>query len=841
MPIMYNTGDWFVLRPDTYRKLDLFTPDWPLDVDLEYMQLVGAPFGGPLAMMRDPKQIVPVKGSVKPMIRIFDTAGLELGKIMWNHGKLINMGWSDTEELICVQDDALVFIYDMFGNEKESYSMGQEASLTKIMDAKIFQSTSGTGVAVLTTTGRLFLKLNNAKDVRTRQLPEIPKSISECTCWEIVTEERNTYCLLGRDQEVIKLFPGESVGTVTRNLFDRPFERILLMSVSYNHQNLALYTNNGLLWLGTVDMNKKYCEFDTGRKDIPRQIEWVMNAEKNQADAVVISYPSFLLVVNCNGDKNLFTYDPAIFLVAEMDGVRIITNSAHEMIQKLPKCVQNIFAVNSQEPSSFLFEAQKKYQEKSHQADEYLSLFRDKMSIAVDECVEAAGYEFCTETQKSLLRTAYFGKGFIPSHNPDEYMRILRILRVLNTLRHEKIAMPLTYNQFCHLKPEVVLGRLVFRKHYAIAIQVAKHLKLPESWILEHWAYHKVVHDKNDNEVARKITEKFKNPSVQGISFCNIAEKAHDVGRDELAIKLLELEPRASLQVPLLLKLGKYDRAIRSATQSGDTELVATVLLEIKKKMMLANFNIIIREYPMALNIYKKMMNEWSRTALYDIYNQEDDQKSIAEYHFRNAIESDSLESNLPIIANSYTQGRKHVDAELCADTAKLLKLQKNVLTPKYGKVHQTTFNGLSIHDTLLLLLQIGELKEAEKIKSDFKVPDKRFWWLRIITMSEKYKWDDLEKFAKSKKSPIGYEPFVEVCLKQNNLLEARKYIMKCRDDRKAHWYLRAELLDEATDSAFEQRDMNILYAIQNKASTNGNRALLEKIGSHIAALASKK
>uniref|UniRef100_A0A0K8U911 Vacuolar protein sorting-associated protein 16 homolog n=1 Tax=Bactrocera latifrons TaxID=174628 RepID=A0A0K8U911_BACLA len=841
MPIMYNTGDWFSLRPDTYRKLDLFTPDWPLDVDLEYMEVVGAPFGGPLAMIRDPKQIVPIKGSVKPMIRIFNTAGVELGKIVWNHGKIIKMGWSDVEELICVQDDALVFIFDMFGKEKESYSMGQEASLTKIVDAKIFQSISGTGVAVLTTTGRIFLKLNNAKDVRTRQLPEIPKSASDCLCWEIITEERNTYCLLGRDQEVVKLFPGESVGTITRNLFDRPFERILLMSVSYNHQNLALYTNNGLLWLGTVDMKRKFCEFDTGRKDVPRQIEWVMNSEKNDADAVVISYPSFLLVVNRNGDRNLFTYDPAIFLIAEMDGVRIITNNAHEMIQKLPKCVQNIFAVNSQEPSSFLFEAQKKYQEKSHQADEYLSLFRNKMDVAVDECIEAAGYEFCTETQKSLLRTAYFGKGFIPCHNPDEYLHILRILRVLNALRHEKIAMPLTYKQFSHLQPEVVMGRLVFRKHYAIAIEIAKHLKLPESWILEHWAYHKVINDKNDNEVARKITEKFKNPSIHGISFCNIAEKAHDVGRDELAIKLLELEPRASLQVPLLLKLGKYDRAIRSATQSGDSELVATVLLEIKKKMMLANFNIIIREYPMALNIYKKMMNEWSRTALYDIYNQEDDQKSIAEYHFRNALESDSLESNLPIIANSYTQGRKNIEAELCADTGKILKLQKNVLNPKYGKVHQINFSGLSIHDTLLQLLQIGELKEAEKIKSDFKVPDKRFWWLRILTMSEKYKWDDLEKFAKSKKSPIGYEPFVEVCIMQNNLHEARKYIIKCRDDRKAHWYLRSELWDEAADSAFENRDINTLYTIQNKVSAIGNRVLLEKISSHIAVLASKK
>jgi len=52
--------------------------------------------------------------------------------------------------------------------------------------------------------------------------------------------------------------------------------------------------------------------------------------------------------------------------------------------------------------------------------------------------------------------------------------------------------------RFSHLNTEVILSRLVFRKHYAIAIQVAKHLNLPESWILEHWAYHKVMNDPSE-------------------------------------------------------------------------------------------------------------------------------------------------------------------------------------------------------------------------------------------------------------------------------------------------------------------------------------------------------
>lgn len=53
------------------------------------------------------------------------------------------------------------------------------------------------------------------------------------------------------------------------------------------------------------------------------------------------------------------------------------------------------------------------------------------------------------------------------------------------------------FPRFNRLKPHVVLDRLVFRKHYGLAIQIAKHLKLPESRILEHWAFHKVTYDKS--------------------------------------------------------------------------------------------------------------------------------------------------------------------------------------------------------------------------------------------------------------------------------------------------------------------------------------------------------
>lgn len=220
------------------------------------------------------------------------------------------------------------------------------------------------------------------------------------------------------------------------------------MSVSYNQKSLALITNNGVLWLGSSNLKTKYCEFDTNQSERPRQIEWIMDSENHtNADAVVISYQSLLLVVTVAGDSNMYTYDQAIFLIPEMDCVRILTSNYHETIQKVPKCVSHIFAINSPEPSSWLFEAYKKYTEQSHRSDEYLCQIKDRLEQSVAECIEASSYEFDTATQKSLVRTAHFGKAFIPGHNPDEYIKITRILRVLNALRDPNIGIPLTFRQ----------------------------------------------------------------------------------------------------------------------------------------------------------------------------------------------------------------------------------------------------------------------------------------------------------------------------------------------------------------------------------------------------------
>lgn len=87
-----------------------------------------------------------------------------------------------------------------------------------------------------------------------------------------------------------------------------------------------------------------------------------------------------------------------------------------------------------------------------------------------------------------------------------------------------------------------------------------------------------------------------------------------------------------------MLKLGENKKALLSATQSGDTDLVYTVLMQLKETTQLADFQMIIRAFPMAQNLYKKYCYLNNKTALQEIFNQEDDFVAQAELSLREGI-----------------------------------------------------------------------------------------------------------------------------------------------------------------------------------------------------------
>ena len=79
-------------------------------------------------MIRDENKLVVVqKQSTKPIITLYTSSGRQMGTIQWDKGRIVGMGWTDAEQLICVLDDGTVRIYSIHG-EFTQFSLGKVCS-----------------------------------------------------------------------------------------------------------------------------------------------------------------------------------------------------------------------------------------------------------------------------------------------------------------------------------------------------------------------------------------------------------------------------------------------------------------------------------------------------------------------------------------------------------------------------------------------------------------------------------------------------------------------------------------------------------------------------------------
>ncbi|CAG9787321.1 unnamed protein product [Diatraea saccharalis] len=832
------TADWFQLD-SYYRKFDLYTMTWNMEEGLDNMIVSGAPYGGPIAMVRDRKQFVRIMTTSKPVITIYNCFGnlISNNKILWNSGVLVHMGWSDSEQLLCIQESGDVLIYDMFGAYQKTFNMGQEVRDTKVCKAQLFPNPTGVGLAVMTTTNRMFL-ISNVSEPKVRSAPDLPRANEPISCWCVLNSFVRTSPVVGflvcRDKEIYKCQLGEPRAVLLRPDIKNPYTQILSIVPSQNGRHVALFTDSGYMWIGSSDLKTKYCEIDTGHIKQPKELVWC------GSQAIVGHWDDILCIYGFNGKSVSYPYDGPFHIIQEMDCVRVLSEYSHELIQKVPVEVEKIFRINSTAPGSYLVEASKQFQKRSHRADEYIRLVKPDLPNAVQNCIDAAAFEFNPDVQKMLIRAAQFGKGFITDPVlTDHYVNTCRWLRVLNAVRDPKVAIPLTFRQVENLGERVLLDRLIWRRLHCLAGHIATYLQLKDgrTRVLSHWACYKVTQLHLDNEsAAREIGEKLRN--VPGISYSTIAMKAHEKGRKALAIKILEYETRSKLQVPLLLALGEGSAALLRAAHSGDTDLLHVVLLHLKANMAKHEFELTIRSFPLAHALYLKYCASHNREALRKIYVQEDDFPGQASTHIRDALEHTtpgSAEASLISARECYKKGKNDLGASICEDARKLYK-QQSSLQETYGE----SFVGLSLHDTVRKLLLQGELKLAEKLRAEYKVPDRRFWWLRILTLAEKNEWTELDKFSKSKKSPVGYEPFVDACLMRHKPEEAQRYLPRCQEHVKVKYYVKAGFYEEAAQVAFEQKDENALLFVQNKCPLRES-GKHEKISALLEQLANKK
>jgi len=136
-----------------------------------------------------------------------------------------------------------------------------------------------------------------------------------------------------------------------------------------------------------------------------------------------------------------------------------------------------------------------------------------------------------------------------------------------------------------------------------------------------------------------------------------------------------------------------------------------------------------------------------------------------------------------------------------------------------------------SVSDQIFAALVSGEHRQAQSLRSTFKVPERRYWWLRVKAAATDRDWALLEIISREKKSPIGYEPFAEACIREGASHEAAKYITKIADQSvQIALYIRIGYLREAAEVAGQAKDLRALAVIRSKTKDTNLLQLIDSL-----------
>ncbi|KAI5121711.1 hypothetical protein M0805_002104 [Coniferiporia weirii] len=809
-----------------YRRQQLYSVQDKLPSLDDYI-VAGCRYGGPIAMVRDSTRMVTygrnIPSFAKNEVRVYSSAGEGLLVFTWNQGKIIKLGWTLDEQLVVLNEEGIYRVYDLQG-EYQQFSLGADTSETGVVDARIHEG----GMVALTGSLSL-LELKGFKGAKPLVLAN-PSLAEPPHSWTIIppdlTISRHTEVLLSPSTSA-SVFSVDNLECIDQQLDRGPF---LHLSSSPNGKSLALMTFSGTLWVVSTDFRRNLAEFDTttkvseGAEGPPRQVEWCGN------DAVLVTWEKLALLVGPFGDTLSFLYPGPTFVIGEPDGVRIIGPDVCDFVQKVPTSSVNVFRPGSTAPAAILFDAWENFQKRAPKADENIRSIKPDLAKAVDECIDAAGREWEPYWQKKLLNAAKFGGSFLDLHNPTDFVHMGQTLKVLNAVRYYEIGIPLTYAQFIYTSAEHLITRLTSRSLHLLALRMSTYLILKPDNVLKHWACAKIARakssasagdaDAGDDELCRVITEKFKSVGGARVSYADIAKRSWEVGRPGLATKLLDFETQAADQVPLLLEMNEDVLALTKAVNSGDTDLIYHVLLHLHKRLPLGSFFRLIEDGGPALAPASRLLQvyarEQNREMLRDFYYSDDRRVDSAVLCLEEAgsmTDPNAKISAVKAAQKFFSEDKERTfEAKMMDENARLLTYQQQLEKETDGKI---PFFGLSVNETIRTCLMNGLSKKAEKVRADFKVPDKRFWYTKLYALTAMRDFDGLDAFAKSKRSPIGYEVFVRHLVSKGHSKEATNFVARCDAPRRVDLYVECGEWRLAAKECKDRGDKNKLEQLK--------------------------
>lgn len=868
-------SDWEACADAFYCEEHLYDLTWE-DVDLDTHKVAAAPFGGPVAVVRDEESLVVIRGGStggRPLVRIFSASGQLQGSFLWEGGRLLSWGWSNELELVMVDVGAKVYFYSMTGARvAKQVSFGPQLEGEGISQACIYPD----GLVVLGARSNQLWAVVGLQDPRAVRLPALPGvtgsggSSAAVSCLAVLEPQFT----LSSGLEVLAAV-GETVWVVDdHGATDQPLPAgcggVASMAVSPNGAFLAMPCLDGKLRVMSSDFSQQLSEFDSRSGLPPSSLCWC------GVDAVALRWEGLLLLVGPYGDWLKRACEGPHVMVPEVDGLRLITGTTMSLLRRVPDVLVQVYKPGSTAAAAQLLDARDLFDAGSARSDKLLRQLTGQLDEAVVACATAAGLDLSVLRQRALLRAAVFGRAFA-SHVPRDLLRSVAVkLRLLNALREPDVGLPLTMPQLDALSLPVVVSRLVLARRHLMAYRVAEALGgAGKEEVLLHWAAAKISASPSVADGALKEALSAKISLMDRPKYAPLAAHAQSVGRRSLAIKLLEEEPSAAQQVPLLISLAKgssttssgqsplssstdtlpsaegaedtLSRALRKAVDARDPDLVYLALFAAYRSRPLPEFWKMVGPRPTARNLFVKYTRVKEPELLETLYITQQMAPEAAELALETALRTlsnatsggsssstggarpdaaiASAISGLQEASQKYGQCRDMAwQAKAAAEAALLLKEQLKL----ERDTGQALFVGLSLADTLTTCFRLGHARAAASLRKTFSVPEARWYWLKLTALAAAHDWEGLDAFAAERRSPIGWEPFLQAAAQHGAPQEVQMRLIARMPDStaKAEAYNAINCPREAAAVAAALKDMDLFARIQGAVNANSPAGL---------------
>ncbi|CAD7928565.1 unnamed protein product [Amoebophrya sp. A25] len=137
--------------------------------------------------------------------------------------------------------------------------------------------------------------------------------------------------------------------------------------------------------------------------------------------------------------------------------------------------------------------------------------------------------------------------------------------------------------------------------------------------------------------------------------------------------------------------------------------------------------------------------------------------------------------------ANSFSSsGSSSSRTDGAASSSSSSSGQQHASSGSSSNIPNYLFLGRSLMQTVRILLLLGQLSEADKLRKEFAIPEKRFWCWRIRALCEARNLDEIVAMARSGRGTQDYVPLVEALIQLNRPDLGKEFVSQIKDDQKA-------------------------------------------------------